>query len=145
MNPDHATGIVPYQPRRASTCGGLIAIVFAAASSPAVAQQPPSASDRPWMLPDLAAAARVEGSLTVYSSMNEQEGLPLWKLFEDATGVTVNYVRSSDSVILSRIAIEHRARQRSWDLAVTTTVNRLPKDVLLQFDPPQAAGLIVQA
>jgi iron(III) transport system substrate-binding protein len=97
------------------------------------------------MISDLAAAARGEGSLTVYSSMNEQEGLPLWKMFEDATGVKVNYVRSSDSIILARIAIESRARQRSWDLAVTTTVNRLPNDALLQFDPPQAQGLIAQA
>ena len=94
------------------------------------------------MIPDVAAAARAEGSLTVYSSMNEQEGLPLWKMFEDATGVKVNYVRSSDSIILSRIAIESRARQRSWDVAVTTTVNRLPNDALLQFDPPEARGLI---
>ena len=75
---------------------------------------------------------------------NEQEGLPLWKMFEDATGVKVNYVRSSDSIILSRIAIENRARQRSWDVAVTTTVNRLPNDALLQFDPPQARGLIAE-
>src|SRR3984893_16172019 len=97
------------------------------------------------MIPDVAAAARAEGSLTVYSSMNEQEGLPLWKMFEDATGVKVNYVRSSDSIILSRIAIENRARQRSWDLAVTTTVNRLPNDALAQFDPPQASGLIPAA
>jgi iron(III) transport system substrate-binding protein len=97
------------------------------------------------MVADLAAAARSEGSLTVYSSMNEQEGLPLWKMFEDAAGVKVNYVRSSDSIILSRIAIENRARQRSWDLAVTTTVNRLPNDALLQFDPPQAQSLIPQA
>jgi iron(III) transport system substrate-binding protein len=97
------------------------------------------------MISDLAAAARSEGSLTIYSSMNEQEGLPLWKMFEDAAGVKVNYVRSSDSIILSRIAIENRARQRSWDLAVTTTVNRLPNDALLQFDPPQAQGLIPQA
>jgi iron(III) transport system substrate-binding protein len=66
-------------------------------------------------------------------------------MFEDATGVKANYVRSSDSVILSRIAIENRARQRSWDIAVTTTVNRLPNDALIQFDPPQAAGLIAQA
>src|SRR5262249_38195066 len=80
-----------------------------------------------------------------YSSMNEQEGLPLWKMFEDATGVKVSYVRSSDSIILSRIAIETRARQRSWDIAVTTTVNRLPNEGLLQFDPPQAAGRIAQA
>jgi len=94
---------------------------------------------------DVTAAARAEGTLTVYSSINEQEGLPLWKMFEDATGVKVNYVRSSDSIILSRVAIENRARQRSWDLAVTTTVNRLPDEVLLQFDPPQAPALIVQA
>ena len=94
---------------------------------------------------DVATAARAEGTLTVYSSMNEQEGLPLWKLFEDAAGVKVDYVRSSDSIILSRVAIESRARQRSWDLAVTTTVNRLPYDALLQFDPPQAQGLTAQA
>src|SRR5215813_10879616 len=98
-----------------------------------------------WMISDLAPGARNEGSLTVYSSMNEQEGLPLWKMFEDATGAKVNYVRASDSIIVSRIAIENRARQRSWDLAVTTTVNRLPNDVLLQFDPPQAQALIPQA
>src|SRR5262249_24684069 len=83
-----------------------------------------------------------EGALTVYSSMNEQEGLPLWKMFEDAAGVKVNYVRSSDSIILSRIAIESRGWQRIWHLAVTTTVNRLPNEALLQFDPPQARGLI---
>ena len=123
---------------------GLICLWTAAAraqdTSAATAAQSPS-----WIIPDLAAAARAEGALTVYSSMNEQEGLPLWKMFEDAAGVKVNYVRSSDSIILSRIAIESRGRQRSWDLAVTTTVNRLPNEALLQFDPPQARGLIAQA
>jgi spermidine/putrescine-binding protein len=95
---------------------GLIALSLAAAASPGRAQETQAPS---WIIPDVAAAARAEGSLTVYSSMNEQEGLPLWKMFEDATGVKVNYVRSSDSIILSRIAIENRARQRSWDVAVT--------------------------
>ncbi len=98
-----------------------------------------------WIVSDLIAPARAEGSLTIYSSMNEQEGLPLWKTFEDATGVKVNYVRSSDSIILSRIAIENRARQRSWDIAVTTTVNRLPNEALAQFDPPEARALIPEA
>jgi iron(III) transport system substrate-binding protein len=116
----------------------FLASLIGAAS--AARAQPPA-----WLLPDLAGAARSEGALTVYSSINEQEGLPLWKIFEDATGVKVNYVRSSDSIILARIAIENRARQRSWDLAVTTTVNRLPNDALLQFDPPQAQSLIPQA
>jgi hypothetical protein len=114
---------------------GAIALLIGAAAAPVCAQDAASgATQRPsWLLPELA-NARNEGSLTVYSSMNEQEGLPLWKMFEDATGVKVNYVRSSDSIILSRIAIENRARQRSWDLAVTTTVNRLPDEALRQFD-----------
>jgi ABC-type Fe3+ transport system substrate-binding protein len=46
---------------------------------------------------------------------------------------------------LARIAIEYRARQRSWDLVATTPVYRLPDDVLLQFDPPEAQNLIPQA
>ena len=98
-----------------------------------------------WLMPEILADARAESALTVYSSMNEQEGLPLWQIFEDATGVKVSYVRSSDSVILARIGMENRARTRSWDIAVTTTVNRLPIDTLVQFDPPQAQNLIAQA
>ena len=47
--------------------------------------------------------------------------------------------------LFSRIAIEFRARQRTWDLVVTTPVNRLPDDVLLQFEPPEAKDLIPQA
>jgi ABC-type Fe3+ transport system substrate-binding protein len=132
-----------------SACAVLIGAWLLAAAPSVRAQDAASApgpSTNPsWIIPELADAARAEGSLTVYSSMNEQEGLPLWQMFEDASGVKVNYVRSSDSIILSRIAIENRARQRSWDLAVTTTVNRLPNDALAQFDPPQARGLIPQA
>src|SRR5882672_5101629 len=127
----------------------LIAAALPASAQDAPGAQSPSVSPSSigpsWVIPELADAARAEGSLTVYSSMNEQEGLPLWQMFEAASGVKVSYVRSSDSIILSRVAIEHRARQRSWDLAVTTTVNRLPNDALAQFEPPQARGLIPQA
>src|SRR5437763_16999001 len=77
--------------------------------------------------------------------MNEEEALPYWKLFEDATGIRVHFVRSSDSYIRARIAIEARARQRTWDLVATTPVYRLPDEVLLQFDPPQAKSLIAEA
>jgi len=127
---------LPHRRIAYAICAGLFGLGAAGAAH---AQAPA------WIIPDLAAGARADGALTVYSSMNEQEGLPLWKIFEDATGVKVNYVRSSDSIILSRIAIENRARQRSWDLAVTTTVNRLPDDALAQFDPPEARALIAQA
>jgi iron(III) transport system substrate-binding protein len=109
-------------------------------AAPAVAQAQPS-----WMLPDLLAGAKAEGELIVYGSMNEEEALPYWQIFQDATGIKVNYVRSSDANILARIAIEYRARQRSWDLVATTPVYRLPDEVLLPFEPPEAKNLIPQA
>jgi iron(III) transport system substrate-binding protein len=109
-------------------------------AAPAVAQ-----AQQSWMVPELIAAAKPEGELIVYGSMNEEEALPFWQLFQDASGIKVSYVRSSDANILARIAIEYRARQRSWDLVATTPVYRLPDEVLLQFDPPEAKNLIPQA
>jgi iron(III) transport system substrate-binding protein len=117
---------------------GLLALSTA---TPALAQTAPD-----WATPDLLAASKAEGStMTVYGSMNEQEALPYYKLFEDATGIKVVYVRASDTALFSRILIEHRARQRTWDLVVTTPVNRLPDEVLLQFETPQVKDLIPQA
>ena len=106
---------------------------------------PASAQTQSWIVPDLAAAAKPEGEITIYGSMNEEEALPYWHLFEEASHVKVNYVRSSDAAILARIAIESRARQRTWDLVATTPVYRLPDAVLLPFEPPEAKNLIPQA
>src|ERR1700688_3862677 len=111
---------------------------------PAAAQSQPS-SQPSWMIPDLLAAGKLEGELIVYGSMNDEEALPFWQLFQDASGIKVNYARSSDANILPPIGIEYRARQRSWDLVATTPVYRLPDEVLLQFDPPEAKNLIPQA
>ena len=100
----------------------------------------------PWIVPDLLAAAKAEGSaLVIYASMNEEEALPYWKVFEGATGIKVSFVRMSDGALQARIPIEHRARQKTWDLVATTPVYRLPDDILLQFDPPQANAIIPQA
>ena len=41
-----------------------------------------------WIMPDILAAARAEGELTIYASMNEEEALPYWRVFETATGRT---------------------------------------------------------
>ena len=109
----------------------------ALALSPARAQQ----GDPAWMMPDILAAARAEGEVTIYSSINEGELLPLWKIFEDATGVRARIVRASDAQLNSRIAIEGRARQRSWDLLITTAVSQLPPELLAQYDIPEAANL----
>jgi iron(III) transport system substrate-binding protein len=93
----------------------------------------------------LAPAKAETGEITVYGSMNEEEALPLYAIFQNATGIKVNYARGSDSALFSRITIEARARQRTWDMVVTTPVNRLPDEVLLKFEPPEAKGLIPQA
>ena len=50
-----------------------------------------------WLDRSILEEARKEGSVTVYSTTNEEEGLPLWKIFEDATGLKVNYVRKIDA------------------------------------------------
>jgi iron(III) transport system substrate-binding protein len=120
------------------TAAGLLAVCALLLATPALSQQS-------WMLPDLLAGAKPEGEVIIYGSMNEEEALPFWQLFQDASSIKVNYVRSSDANILARIAIENRARQRSWDLVATTPVYRLPDEVLLQFEPPEAKNLIPQA
>ncbi len=104
-----------------------------------------AAQTAPWIVPELLQAAKAEGTLTVYSSMNEQEGLPLWKKFEEATGIKIEYVRSNDNALITRTAIERRAGQRTWDVVVSTVVSRLPQDYLLPFDPPQAKEIKEQA
>ena len=48
------------------------------------------ADAKPWLDPALLAAAQKEGTLVVYSSTNEREGLALFKLFASATGIKVN-------------------------------------------------------
>jgi iron(III) transport system substrate-binding protein len=117
------------------------AFMGVALSAPAHAQSAKPA----WMIDSLLADAQKEGSVTVYSTTNEEEGLPLWKLFTDATGIKVNYVRASDSQLLARVIIEARAGQRSWDLMQTANVNKIPPQFLLPLDPPEGKKLEAQA
>jgi iron(III) transport system substrate-binding protein len=119
----------------------LLAALAIAGAAPAAAQEV-----RPWLVSELHAAAKSEGStLTIYASMNEEEALPYWAIFEQTTGIKVNFVRMSDANIRARVAIEHRAGQRSWDLVATSPVYRLGNELLAPFDPAQAKDLIPQA
>jgi iron(III) transport system substrate-binding protein len=117
---------------RRGVAGGLAGLVLAGGLS-AHAQEA-----RAWLDPKLLAAARKEGPLTVYSSTNEQEGLPLFKIFEDATGIRFNYIRGNDASLTSRIAIETRAKQPSFDIVHMTNAHKLPQQLLAQFDPSEA-------
>ncbi len=115
-----------------------LALSGAALSPAALHAQPAPPS---WIMPDILGAAKAEGTLTVYSSVNEQEALPLWKEFEEATGIKVNYIRGNDSALTSRILIEARTGQQSWDALVTTNVTRLPAPLRAKIEPPQASAL----
>jgi iron(III) transport system substrate-binding protein len=119
--------------------------------APAQAQGTPGgtpageASSGAWLDPALLAAAKAEGSLIVYSSTNEQEGLPLFKLFTDATGIKVEYVRASDAILMSRMSIEFRADQKSYDIVHTSTINKMPLQMLADYEPPEAANISADA
>ena len=122
---------------QASTRSAALAVIACLMAAPATAQS--------WVDQKLLAAAKKEGALVIYGSMNEQEALPYYKIFTDATGIKVTYVRSSDTALMGRIAVEFRAKQHAWDVVMTTPVNRLPDAALAQIDPPEAKGLIPQA
>ena len=124
---------------------GFVKISALALAGWALAAAPATAQGVAWATAEQLAAAKAEGALTVYGSMNEQEALPLWKMFEDKSGVKVSYIRSSDTGLMSRIALEARAQQRSWDIVVTTAVSKLPQEFLLPIDLPEAKSIIPQA
>src|SRR5687767_13196397 len=84
--------------------GACAAIALALGVSPGAAEP----AKRPWIDPALLAAAQKEGTLVVYSSTNEREGLAMFKLFEAATGIKVQYVRAADNVLTSRMMVEFR-------------------------------------
>lgn len=122
---------------RGGGCSAGLALAGPLLSKRAWSQSAPS-----WLDPALHQAAKTEGgSLTVYSSINEQEGLPFWQIFEAASGIKVDYVRGSDTALQARISLEARAQQRSWDVVATTTLSRLPADIFAQIDVPQMAVL----
>ena len=105
------------------------------------------AADPSWLDKDLLAKARAgnENSLTVYSSTNEREGLPLWKKFTDATGIKVNYVRASDTKLMARITVEKRAGKEGWDIIQTTSLKKMPQQWLMQMNLPLANEIPARA
>jgi iron(III) transport system substrate-binding protein len=128
-----------------SAAAGWLGLAVALAAAPAHAQGAPAPTSRPWLDPALLPAAKAEGTLIVYSSTNEQEGLPLFRLFTEATGIKVEYVRASDAVLMSRMAIEFRADQRSWDILHTGTINKMPPAMLAPIEPLEAQNIFAEA
>ncbi len=99
-----------------------------------------------WLIDEsLLAAAQKEGPLVVYTTTNEGEALPMWKLFTDATGIKVQVIRASDSSILGRVMVEARAKQKSWDIVQTANVQKFPVQFLEAYEPPEVKNLFPDA
>jgi iron(III) transport system substrate-binding protein len=122
-----------------------ISLAFAALALLAGASVPARAADPAWADARVFEPARKEGSLVVYSSINEEEALPIWKRFEEQSGIKVDYVRGSDAQLIGRMMIEGRAGRGAWDLVLITAAHKLPPALLAQFDPPEAAHLFPAA
>jgi len=103
------------------------------------------AADPSWLDHKLLDGAKKEGTLVIYSSVNETEGLAIWRRFEEQTGIKIEYIRGSDSQIISRIMIENRGGKAPWDLVMITSAQRLPSQFLVPVEPPQAQHLFPAA
>ncbi len=126
---------------RPARIAGWTGVLLAAGLSCAAAQDAHA-----WLDQKLLDAAKAEGGeMTIYSDTNEGEGLPLWKLFTDATGIKVNYVRGADPPLMARMLLEYRGNQKSWDVAQLGTIDKIPPQLLLPFDPPEAKNISPQA
>jgi iron(III) transport system substrate-binding protein len=92
----------------------------------------------------LAAKAREEGSLTLYTSMATTESGPLGQAFEKKYGVKVQIWRALSENVLQRALTEARGGRRSLDVVETNApeIEALAReDVVAAFDSPYLADL----
>src|SRR5262249_9477902 len=135
---DHA-----FMKHAARTIAGALALCLWWA--PASGQERKPLADKPWLDQSLLAAAKAEGSVVVYSSTNEQEGLPLFKIFEDATGIKVQYVRGTAPSRMPGLAVESRPGRGAGDILQPPPPNKAPPQMLAHFDPAEAAHILPSA
>ncbi len=127
----------------------IISVVIAACASAAWGQSPERNSavylhegaDR---AERLAAGARREGALVVYTSLATSESVPLTQAFEKKYGVKVELWRSLSDQVLRRALNEARARRHSVDVIETNApeLEALARErVLARFSSPHIADI----
>jgi iron(III) transport system substrate-binding protein len=92
----------------------------------------------------LAAKARQEGTLTLYTSMATTESGPLAAAFEKKYGVKVQLWRALSENVLQRALAEARGGRRSMDVVETNApeIEALAREnVVAEFDTPYIADL----
>jgi iron(III) transport system substrate-binding protein len=76
---------------------------------------------------DLIAAAKREGSVTVYGSLEAEVFDIIAKIFEGKYGIKVNYFRAASNLVTDRVLTESRAGRPQFDAVLT---NRSPMLIL---------------
>src|SRR5258708_27932214 len=104
-----------------------LALLAAFAPLPALAQS--------WLDPALLAAAKKEGSVTLFSANTEEVVLPQMQDFEAKTGLKTDYIRGADSALLARIKVENMAGKQSWDVISIQEAEAMPREWRAQFRP----------
>lgn len=85
-----------------------------------------------------AATAANETEVNLYSSINEQEAGPLLEIWAKAyPKIKANYIRASESALVSRILTEAQGNKHNFDVVATTSTHQLgPAGLTLKYFPP---------
>src|SRR5918994_680280 len=92
--------------------------------------------------PDLIQAAKKEGEVVVFGSLENDVAAAINKGFEAKHGIKTNYFRGSSTVIIDRITSEHRTGKMTSDVVYTTAepmkfINK-EKGLLARYVSPSA-------
>ena len=71
--------------------------------------------------PDLIQAAKKEGEVVVFGSLENDVAAAIHKGFEAKHGIKTNYFRGSSTLMMDRITAEHRTGRMSSDVVFTTS------------------------
>lgn len=90
----------------------------------------------------IAEEARKEGRINLYGSMLENEATAVFSAFEKTyPGVKIDYFRSSEDKLVSKILAEAKAKTYNFDALITTAAAHLKTyGMALKWSPPSASG-----
>jgi iron(III) transport system substrate-binding protein len=94
-----------------------------------------------------AAVAAKESEVNLYSSINEQEAGPLLEIWaKQYPTIKANYIRASESALISRILTEAQANKNNFDVVATTSSHQLgPAGLALKYFPPNVVAKVPES
>jgi iron(III) transport system substrate-binding protein len=126
-------------------CGGASTTApTSAASATPVATKPPTLDEaaEAKKLYDAAVAAK-ETEVNWYGTVNEEEAKPLVDMWtKQFPTIKANYIRASETALMSRILTEEQANKHSFDVLSSTSAHLLvPAGLALNWSAPNAVAV----